>query len=313
MKRLFLILIFLTPFVLLSCVGIQEKRMGGAVQHNQLTNTNDFHGLHSPGGQVANYSALMAVTNMWAGDLAYVQDSEQYWYYASTVPAPTPAYGTGQWVLQTAPGTITPSTPPITSTPTNTATPVNTSTPTPTPTAGPTPIFALTSNTGGNYPSNSSYFAPEFSLFSGVPFGNGSIYTEGAFNTTPLSAAFINPNGFLIGTGYNSWAGEANGNGYLKNPTGEIIIAGGIDVRFVTDWQDANYNILMLSDGEFTAANTITGQVFAIASNPGYSTPTPVIRSTKATTLYYPPSGTPTVTDIYWGGVLQSRNATPVQ
>src|SRR5579859_2010871 len=81
----------------------------GAVQHNMLTNTNALHGLHV-GCYQGTFAGMAAVTNMWAGDCYDALDIQQKFFYQSSVPAPTPAYGTGNWVPEIigAPYTPTP-------------------------------------------------------------------------------------------------------------------------------------------------------------------------------------------------------------
>lgn len=109
------------------------------LHHWQVTNTNAFHGLHV-GCYQGTLAGMAAVTNQWAGDCYQVvgdstpTNNGQHYEYQSSVPAPTPAFGTGQWFL------VTESNPSWTPTPSSTPTSTPTASPTATPSGTPTAI-----------------------------------------------------------------------------------------------------------------------------------------------------------------------------
>ena len=122
-----------------------------AVTLSSLTNTNASHEL--PAGAnafvVPNYQGLLAVTNMWCGDIAYQQDNGQEWIYQCPTGPQTPGYGTGTWApfaisaSYLATSTYTP-TPTLSPTPTYTGTWTPNTTFTPTPSYTPTPTLTFT-------------------------------------------------------------------------------------------------------------------------------------------------------------------------
>jgi hypothetical protein len=117
---------------------------GMGISSNALKNTNASHSLPCPCYQ-GTYAQMFAVTNMWAGDCYLVvgdptpANNAQEYVYQSSVPPPTPAFGSGNWAsmcVQAVP-TFTPS-PTFTASFTRTYTPSKTPTATQTPTKTPT-------------------------------------------------------------------------------------------------------------------------------------------------------------------------------
>jgi hypothetical protein len=86
-KAAFALLALVFPILAMGQVGIP---------HNQAMNTNAYHGLHVLGYQ-GPCSLMASVTNMWADDTYYCTDTGTMYYYQSSVPAPTPAFGSGSW------------------------------------------------------------------------------------------------------------------------------------------------------------------------------------------------------------------------
>lgn len=145
----------------------------GAVQLNQITNSNALHGLPTgANAYTGTYAQMAAVTNQWCGDHYYATDIGQEFLYQCSTPIPngTPANGSGSWVpfglgsTPTNTWTITP-TWTITNTPTSTAsyTPTPTGSFTPTKTATFTPT-ATGANTATNTPTVTATptFTPTF-------------------------------------------------------------------------------------------------------------------------------------------------------
>jgi hypothetical protein len=160
MKKISIIGFFLLSVVLMGT---------GAVQHNQLTNTNALHALHVNCYQ-GTYTGMAAVTNMWAGDCYQIVGDPNpalnglHFEYQSAVPAPTPAYGTGNWVPLLTGQSLSPTwtfTPTWTITETLTPTPTGSLTPTKTATFTPS---ATGANTATNTPTLTPTLTPENTL-----------------------------------------------------------------------------------------------------------------------------------------------------
>jgi hypothetical protein len=209
-------------------------------------------------------------------------------------------------------------TPTVTNTPT--ITPTNTPTATPTlvfstptftitttPTPGPTLYIPLSSSTGGLYPNALLYVAPtpgEYAFFSNITYNEDPNLGAQVFET--------NGPGISIGLNGNDCLRTGEGEVALIDDVGDVGFDAGDKIHFHPGDGTTNFQSYMWPDGSYTGTTTIASGAFSYQTNPT-ATVTPIIKSAKAVTQVYPPSGTPTYTNIYWGGVLQSINATPVQ
>lgn len=280
--RKFIFIFFLMLFA--------RQAVAGAVTHSSLTNTNQSHELHT-GCYQGSYSAMAAVTNQWAGDCYDALDLGTKFYYQSSVPAPTPANGTGSWVPLAIKGTFTRTwTPTITPTPTNTvltstptftntltSTLTFTSTSTYTPTFTPTPTFTYTRTptfTGTLSPTvwlsytSTSTFSPTLSPTPTNTFSPTFTWTN-TFTVTPTPTSTNSPTATATFTPYiyvfstSATAIPTQTNSYVQMSGNSVTLCPGT-------WRIGG----MIGAGNDTVAVTVTGLSYVWSSVEGDNTNT---------------------------------------